>query len=326
MKKPEIIYNGCYDNQTDEQKSKNYKQSDVVTAVAPPVFPTKEPKNFLRYPIRSQGVSGRCVVFTYAKELSIWFYQKYGVWVDFSTCFPYQLRSNPDIPGCNSVDIYQVFPKIGNIFEQFMPGDGLNNQDAMAVPMPPYAKDLAKMIEIKRISVPLDFDTVASTLQNTGKGVMLWFHYNQYEWKDIPIISEQPMTSGHSIIALEPVTYNGQEYLVCDESWGIGHSMNGQRLISREYFNHRCYLASYLMAFRFSVGEQSDKPHFDGSIISAQQCFKWLGYFPTNIAEVENWGPVSRSSCKKFQKAYAIFPQEGNFGDLTKGKLYELFP
>ena len=326
MKKIETKYFGAYDNQSDEQKEKNYKQSDVVTAVTPPIFPVKEPKNFLKYPIRSQGASGRCVTFTYAKELSIWFQQKYGVWMDFSTCFPYQLRSNPDISGCSSVDIFEVFPKIGNIFESFMPGDGLGDMASMAVKMPTYAKDLAKMVEVKRISLPLDFDTVASTLQNTGKGVMLWFHFNSYEWKDIPILSEQPITSGHSITAIEAVTYNGQEYIVCDESWGINYSMNGQRLISREYFNHRCFQASYLMAFKFSVGEPSDKPSFDGSIISFQKCLKWLGYFPTNIAEVENWGPVSRNACIKFQKAYAIFPQLGNFGDLTKGKLYELFP
>ena len=318
-------YIGCVDNQSEEEKAKNYKQEEFVTTVATPIFNVKTPEQFLRYPIRSQDGSGRCVAFTYAKELSIWFQQKYGVWVDFSTCFPYDLRTNPDISGCNSIDIYDVWPRIGNIFESFMPGDDLNDRDAMAVPMPTYAKDLAKMITAKRISLPLDFDTVASTIQHTGKGVMLWFKFNSLEWKDIPIISEQPYTSGHSIVGVDIVNYKGQDYIVCDESWGIGYSMNGQRLISREYFNHRCFLASYLMSFSFSVGEQSDKPVFDGSIISAQKCFKWLGYFPSNVNEVESWGNITRSACIKFQKTYNIYPQLGNFGDLTKAKLYEVF-
>jgi len=319
------IYLGCIDNQTDEEKEKNYQQSDVVASVATPTFPVKDVKDFVKYPIRSQGSSSRCVTFTYAKELSIWFLQKYGVWVDFSTCFPYQLRSDINNGGgCSSVDIYSIFPKIGNIFESFMPGDGLGEKDCMAVPMPTYAKDLAKVLEIKKISLPLDFDTVASTLQQTGKGVMVWFKFNREEWKDIPVYSGKPYTSGHSIIAIEPVTYNGVEYLVCDESWGLGHSMNGQRLISRDYFNKRCFLASYVMAFKFAQ-QGSDKPKFDGTIISAQTCFEWLGLFPTNVSKVENWGPVTRSSCIKFQKQYGIVPAEGNFGPLTKSKLTEIF-
>jgi len=317
-------YLGCFDTQTDEEKEKNYKQSDVVTTFIPPTFPVKEPKDFVKYPIRSQGSSGRCVTFTYAKELSIWFLQKYGVWIDFSTCFPYQQRNNKDLAGCSSVDIYTVFPKIGNVFELFMPADGLGEEESMKVPMPPYAKDLAKVVEIKRISVPIDFDTVAATLQQTGKGVMVWFKFNREEWKDIPEFNGKPPTSGHSITAIEPVTYNGKEYLVCDESWGLGYSLNGQRLISRDYFNKRCFLASYVMGFKFAqVG--GDKPKFDGTIISAQTCFEWLGYFPTNVPKVENWGPVTRAACKKFQTAYGILPAEGNFGPLTKAKLVELF-
>jgi hypothetical protein len=317
-------YLGCFDNQTEEEKSKNYKQEEVVASFAAPTFPVKEPKDFVKYPIRSQGSSSRCVTFTLAKELSIWFLQRYRVWIDFSTCFPYQLRNNKDLLGCSSVDVYSVFPKLGNIFELFMPGDNLGEQECINVPMPPYARDLAKVVEFKKISVPLDFDTVASTLQQTGKGVMLWFKYNKDEWKDIPVYSGKPHTSGHSILAIEPVTYNGVEYLVCDESWGIGHSINGQRLISRDYFNNRCFLASYIIGFKFAQ-PTGDKPKFDGTIISAQTCLEWLGYFPTNVPKIENWGPITRTACKKFQIAYGILPAEGNFGPLTKAKLTELF-
>ena len=324
MNNEEEIYLGCLDDQTEEEKSKNYTQNEVVAAYAPPTFPVKEPKDFVKYPIRSQGSSSRCVTFTYAKELSIWFMKKYGVWMDFSTCFTYQQRGNPNEGGCTSTDVYTIFPKIGNIFESFMPGDGLGERDCMAVPMPPYAKDLAKIVEVKKISIPLDFDAVASTLQQTGKGVMLWFKFNNEEWKDIPVYSGKPFTSGHSITAIEPVTYNGVEYIVCDESWGLGYSLNGQRLISRDYFNKRCFFASYIMSFKF-VQDGVTKPKFDGTIIGAQTCFEWLGYFPTNVPKIENWGPITRDACIKFQKAYGITPTEGNFGPLTKAKLTELF-
>jgi len=318
-------YLGCYDNQTDEEKSKNYKQSDIVASVAPAVFPVKELKDLVNYPIRSQGSSSRCVTFTYAKELSIWFLIKYGVWIDFSTCFLYQQRNNKELLGCSSVDIYTNFPKLGDIFEMFMPGDGLGEKDALAIPMPPYAKDLAKVVEVKRISLPIDFDTVASTLSTTGKGAMLWFHFNRDEWKEIPVVSDKPWTSGHSITAIEPITYKGEQYISCEESWGINSTFNGKRLISREYFNARCYQASYVVGFKFAQGDVLNKPRFDGTIISAQECFQWLGYFPTNVQKVENWGPITRSACKKFQLAYGITPPEGNFGPLTKAKLIDIF-
>lgn len=325
IKEEDKIYLGTIDNQSPEEKEKNYKQSEVVASVALPTFPAKERENFLRYPIRSQGKSSRCVTFTLAKELSIWFYQKYGVWVDFSTCFNYQLRSNPEVEGCSSYDVFTLFPKLGNIFEQFMLGDGLGEKECMAVKMPSYAKDMAKFIEFKKIALPIDFDTVASTLQKTGKGVMLWFKFNKYEWKDIPITSQQASTSGHSITAIEPITYKGVEYILCDESWGLGYSMDGQRLISRDYFNARCYQASYIMSFDMTPRKAIERPKFDGSIMSAQRCFKWEGLFANNIDEIESWGNITRKACKEFQKRYNIAPAEGNFGPITHAKLVELY-
>lgn len=324
MKKVKI-YLGAIDNQTPEQKELNYKQSEVVASVAPVNWPVKTPDQFIKYPIRSQDGSSRCVVFTYAKELSIWFQQKYSVWIDFSTCFPYQQRTDTSIGGCTSVDIFTVFPKIGNIFEEYMPGDGLGEQKCMEVKMPSYAKDLAKIINTKRISIPLDFDTVASTIQQTGKGVMLWFKFNDNEWKDIPIVSTQPTTSGHSITGIDIAVYNGQQVIVCDESWGLQYSMNGQRLITREYFNARCYQASYLLNFDMTAQKSLERPHFTGTIISAQECFKWEGLFPNNVATVENWGNITRTACISFQKRYNIIPTSGYFGELTKSKLKELY-
>lgn len=320
----EIPYIGAFLDQTSEQLSKNYKHEEVVATVAPVSWVEKTPDQFLRYKTRDQDGSGTCVVQTYAKELSIIFKQKYGVWIDFSASFPYQHRNNKAIPGCSSTDIYDIFPKIGNVFESFMPSQLMNDEQVMAVKNEPFFEDLAKVWCVKRIELPLDFDTVASTIQQTGKGVMVWFKFNNEEWKDKPVVSDKPTTSGHSITAIDVALYNGEQVIICDESWGLGHSMNGQRLITREYFNARCYQASYLLTFKFETS--TEIPSFDGSIESAQRCFKHLGLFPSNIPETGVYGNVTRSACIKFQKLFNIQPQLGNLGPITQKKLIELFP
>ena len=68
-----------------------------------------------------------------------------------------------------------------------------------------------------------------------------------------------------------------------------------------------------------------ERPKFDGSVVSAQKCFKWEGLFPANVPEIENWGPITRTACIAFQKRYGIEPDLGNFGPITQAKLKELY-
>ena len=316
-------YIGCIDNQTEEEKALNYKQFEVVASVAPVVWTEKS--SYRSFPIRNQDGSGTCVEQTEAKEQSIWLLNKYGVWVDMSASFRYQQRGNTNSQGCTSTDIYSVFPKLGNVYESLMPSQNMSESQIMAVPRPEYLKDIAKVYNFKRISLPLDFETIASTIQETGKGVMVWFKFSMPEWTTIPQVLPQPTTSEHSVIAVDWTLKDGKKYLVIDDSWGLQAAMNGQRLISEEYFNARCFLSSYIISFQIQNNAEVVKPIFDGTIVSAQKCFKWLGYFPSNISEVESWGNITRSACIKFQIANNIQPALGNFGPLTQEKLKELF-
>ena len=319
-------YNGAIDTQTEEQKAKNYQFSEVVTAPAPVVWTEKPQDSWRKFTIRDQDGSGQCVVMTYATELGIVARQKYHVWLDFSSSFPYQQRKYPTISGCTSEDIYSIFPKIGNVFEKDMPSQFMSDAQAMAVEKAPYFADMAKVFPAKRIQLPIDFETVASTIQETGKGVMVWFHFSREEWTDIPQVLPQPTTSGHSVTAVDFTLKDGKKYLVIQDSWGLAYAMNGLRLISEEYFYKRCFLASYLLNFQMAENTLPTKPIFDGSIMSAQRCFKWEGLFPLNVSEVENWGNVTRTACIAFQKRYNITPTFGNFGNITKAKLSELYP
>jgi hypothetical protein len=320
----EEIYNGAIDTQTQEQKDKNYTHKEVCLGVAPVVWeerPYNDP-----FTSRDQDGSGSCVTQTYASELEQYFYLKYGIIMDFSASLPYQFRTNKESSGCSSVDIYDVFPKLGNVFEHFMQSQKMSDEQIMAVSRPSYITELAQIYKIGRVSLPIDFDTVASTIQVTGKGVMLWFKFSVDEWcRDIPVVSDKPITSGHSVKAFDPILKNGIQYIPIKESWAKTSSYNGVRLITREYFNARCFLASYLMNFKFEVGS-SERPHFDGSIISVQKCLQYEGLFALNVPFAENWGPITRSACAKFQKRYNISPALGNLGSITISKFAEVYP
>lgn len=319
-------YIGCRDTQTPEQKGQNYSFAEVCKAEAPVIWTEKPRENWRSFPIRDQDGSGQCVCMTYATELGIIFQEKYGKWMDFSSSFPYQQRKYPEQSGCTSEDIYSIFPKIGNLFEKEMPSQEMNDSQAMLVPKEKYQDDIAKTWRVKRIALPINFETIAGTIQATGKGVMVWFKFHPIEWTDIPFVSDKEPTSGHSVTAVDYILKGGKKYLVIQDSWGLKYADKGLRLISEEYFYERCYQAAYLLSFQTQNNDTVfERPHFDGSIVSAQKCFKWEGLFPGNVPEIENWGNITRNACIAFQKRYNIQPTLGNFGPLTQAKLKELY-
>ena len=321
------LYLGARDTQTLEQKALNYSFSEVCTAPTPVIWLEKPRENWRSFPIRDQDGSGQCVAMTLATEMGIIFQEKYGEWIDFSSSFPYQQRKYPEISGCTSEDIYEIFPKIGNVFEVDMPSQNMNDRQAMEVKKKSYYTDLAKTWNIKRIALPIDFEVVASTIQATGKGVMVWFKFHPSEWTNIPFVSDKAPTSGHSVTVVDFVLKNGKKYLVIQDSWGLKYADQGLRLISEEYFYERCYQCAYLVSFKTQNNEivPLGKPKYDGSIISAQKCFKWLGLFPANVPEIENYGPITLQACIKFQKLFNIEPSVGILGPKTSKKLSELF-
>lgn len=316
-------YNGAIDNQTSEEKAENYKLAEIVASISPVEWVEKN--DWTQYPIRNQDGSLTCVCQTLATEMGIIFKQKYGKFIDFSSSFPYQQRGG-NYGGCTSSDVYSVFPKIGNIFESQMAGQNLREDEVLNIPLENYYKDLALPFTVKRIELPVDFETVASTIQATGKGVMVWFHFSYDEWTDMPVVLPQPTTSGHSVTAVDCLLKNGKKYLVIQDSWGLQYAMGGYRFISEEYFNARCFLASYLKTFqKLVITEDSVKPIYNGSIISLQKCLKWEGLFPANVAEVENYGNITKGAVIAFQKKYGITPAVGYFGQKTQAKIISLY-
>jgi len=315
-------YEGCRDTQTEEQKSLNYKLIEVCSAPQPVSWIEKT--NYKSYPIRDQDGSCQCVTMTLATEMGIIAEQKYGTFIDFSSCFPYQQRKYTSFKGCTSEDLFEVFPKIGNILEILMPSQKIGENACMAVPKLSYYDDLAKVFKIKRIALPLDFETVASTVQATGKGVSVWFKFDHTEWTNKPQVLVSNPTGGHSVTVVDFALINGKKYLVIQDSWGISFAVRGLRFISEEYFKARCYQASYLLSFSMQT-EQGVRPtYISRSVSSAKDCFKWEGLFPTNIESNNVADNIYKTAVKSFQKRFGL-TSDGIVGPITRQKLLELY-
>lgn len=308
-------YIGCIDNQTEEQKQVNFKLDEVCLAPEPVVW--EEKAYFKSYPIRNQDGSYQCVCMTLATEMGILFSQKYEHWIDFSSSFPYLQRTNTSEGGCTSADIYSVFPKIGNVFESIMPSQNMSESDVEKVELKNYYKDLALPFTVKRVELPLDFETVCSTIQATKKGVMLWFRFNSQEWTNKPTVSINPLTSGHSVTAVDFGLIGGKKYIVIQDSWGLDQADKGLRYISEGYFNARCFLASYLKTFQTLKVIDTERPIFDGSVKSLQDILKFEGFMASNIDSTGFFGTITKNALIKFQLKHNISPALGVFGPIT---------
>jgi hypothetical protein len=314
------------DTRSQEKKDCDYVQSELVASIAPVVWVKKD--KYENYPVRKQGQSGSCVMASLEKERGIIAKQKYGEFMVFSANPGYQLRANPNISGSTVEDLIKA-TNYGSIPEELSPSQSMNDLKMMQIKLPSYTEDMSKIFGAKRIFMDLDIDTVASTIENTGKGVGLTVMFGKGEWFGRRVVKEiQPpnlWTMGHRVTAVDyTLDDEGRKCLVIEDSaCEDGYPV---RLVPESFFLKRTYWKpNYILNFK-KYEEAPDKPKYDGTIISAQNCLKYLGYFPSNVESTGKWLSVSRKACIAFQIANNITPALGNLGPITKAKLYELFP
>jgi len=317
------------DDVSEEEKAKRYDQKEVVATVGPISWIKKN--NYRSFPVRKQNGSGSCVMQSLEKERGIIAQSKYDEFVCFSANPGYQLRTNPGISGSTFDDLVKA-TNYGGILESLSPSQSLTDVQMMSVPTKKYFNDMAKVFGAKRITMDNDIDVIASTIENTGKGVGITIRFGKGEWfynqKVKELLPPDQWIWGHRVCAVDyTLDEEGNKCLVIEDS--ACEDGFPQRLVSESFLLNRSnWKPNYIMNFKSYVELDvvPEKPHFDGSIISAQKCFKYENFFPVNVPEIENWGPITRKACVEFQKKYGITPTLGNFGSITKAKLLELYP
>ncbi len=309
-----------------EQNSQNvFDFDEAVASAAKPIWIEKGISQWRTFSSQYQYTSSACVAFTVAKIAQILYFLKTNRKIKFSPGWIYKQRT-PKVEGMwvdNAINIAGS----GLPTEELYPSEGLTESQINNLPNLPFAGGVAKefALSVNWIRLPLDFDTVASTIQTTQKGIMMWFDFGPGEWFDqpIPLIKGSKLPYRHSVCAVDAIRFNGRDYIVIEDSAELIPTYGHRKLISRSFFK-RCILARYSLNFKYETTEVI-RPKYDKTVISLQDCLRFGGYFPSNIPSTGYMGDITIQAIKDFQRANNI-QQTGKVGPITTQKLVELFP
>lgn len=298
--------------------------NEVVARASFPALIEKDPSKWRTFLAQYQSSSSSCVAFTLAKLAQIFFYLRSNRKIKFSPGWIYRQRT-PKGEGMNIGNATKLASQ-GMIPEELYPSENLTDEQIDALKDEPFAPEVAKEFSIPQnwVELHIDFDTIASTIQKTGKGIMLWFRFGKDEWfrKQIPEILTASVPYVHSVTAVDAFLYRGVPYILVEDSADL--TFNQRKLISGTFLERRCLLARYPLRFKFDP-ETSVKPSYDGSVGSLQDCLTYEGLFPSNVTARGYYGTITRNAVTEFQKKYDIDPI-GTVGPKTTTKLKELYP
>ena len=322
------------DPRSPEEQERDFKAEEAIATFNPVNWEEKRPEDWRKFPIFNQNGSGSCVAQTEAKELGIMRWLGDGSYVHFSATDIYQQRKNKPQSGMWATDARDIVRKGGATLEILAPSQAMTDRDMDSAGIEPYKKEVGAVFAVPNyLALPIrDIDAVASVIQTTGKGVMVWFYFARDEWTAEPTLKHEnlPVAGGitvrHSITAVDYTLKNGVKHLVIEDSWGPGAGMGGQRLISEDFYKARNIYAGYLLNFRFEdetqPGPQKPVHTFNETlrytptfttnddVVALQNILKYEGIFPKNISSSGYYGSITARAVLKWQKKYKIASDE----------------
>lgn len=337
------------DTRTENEKLKDFQFDEIVSSADPVKWVEKSPTDWRKFHIRNQDGSSSCVAQSMSKILGVLQYLRDGVFIDFSAAFIYQRRSNKTIgdgEGMIAVNAFEIVRKNGTTLDALMPSQGISEKEINSVREEDYDRVVASAFAVGnyvQFKPKLSFDEVASTIQKTSKAVMTNFTFDRAEWTDIPTVKVDSPRLRHSVACVDFTLYKGKEYLVIEDSWGKFGKFDGQRLISREFYEKRNTFAGYPINFKLGEAPTSNKPMFatsqqmklgdkNDSVRQLQDVLKYEGLFPTNVESTGLYGAITARAVLQFQIKYSVAPlseleslQGREVGAKTLAKLRELY-
>ena len=247
------------DVRPEAEKAKDFTQKEVVAAAALVNWIEKPQDQWRKFPIFNQNGSGSCVAQTEAKELGIMRWLKDNIYVHFSATHIYQRRENRPGFGMNAVDARSIAAK-GVTLEVLAPSQNMSDSQMDTDIVEPYKAQVGEVFKVPNFVsiVPTgSIEAIASTIQATGKGVMVWFYFLADEWTAHPVVLHSGLQLGaadtlrHSVTAVDFTLVNGKKCLIIEDSWGTSFGLAGQRVIDEDFFIKRNWYSGYLINFKF---------------------------------------------------------------------------
>jgi len=265
-----------------------------------------------------------CVSFTTAKLALISLWLKTKETLRFSPNSIYKYRSNSPSGGMIGDDAFGIWKDKGISLDIVCKSNQVQEGDPYEISN--FAKAVAQGFKLGGyITITeKDFDRVASTIQTTGKGIMVWFYFTSREWSlEIPRVIDNltnpylSQASRHSVTAVDYGLKDGVEVLkIEDSAWFGGRNV---RYITREFFKSRNFLIKYPMNFEYEdpqatpvtppvtppanfIFTETMKFGSRGEQVRQLQIrLKALGFFPSNINTTGYFGNITKASVIKFQ-------------------------
>ena len=315
------------DIRPEEEKKDDVHFTDIVATAN--AVDWKEKTNWRSFPVLNQYNSMMCGANALAKALGIAYSITYGVYIAFSRADIYQRRINRPSAGMIMNDMFRIASE-GVTLEQLTPKEIRTDYDAETLIIENFKHKVGEVFAINGgVYVDShDMEAVASIIQTTGKGIIFFMFFNSGEWsRRFPVIIDKylnvsaPDTLRHFIVGVDYGLIQGKKYLrIEDSAWFGGLS---ERFVDEAWLKARGYQAGYPMRFKFQIGD-GDKPSYDNvTIISAQKCLRYEGFFPINVDYFENLGPTTRKGLAAFQTKLPVTSQ---LDEATKNKLRQLYP
>lgn len=322
-------YQGAEDTRSEEEKADDIHQEEFVAEANPISWVEKKPQDWRVFPILNQFYTSKCVAFTTAKLALINFWLKTKEFLLFSPNSIYDYRVNKPSGGMVGNNAFEIWEEHGISLESVCKSNQI--QETEQIEITNFAKEVAKGFKLGD-SVTIangDFDRVISTIQTTGKGVMVWFWFTSAEWSpEIPVLNPNTSPSNasrHSVTAVDGGLINGIQYMRIEDSAHFGG--RNIRYITREFFNARNFFIKYPMNFNYEEGQLPEEtPKLtktlkfgmtDTEVKLLQEILKAKGFFPSNINTTEYFGNVTKKSTISFQKANNLVG-DGIVGPITR--------
>ena len=335
-------YKGAFDLRTDEEKAKDFNQEEFVAGISPIDWIEKSPEKWRSFPVLNQFYTLKCVSFTIAKLALISLWLKTKEMLKFSPNSIYKYRSNSPGGGMMGNDAFAIWKDKGISLDIVCKSNQVQEGDPYEIS--DFAKAVAQGFKLgSYITITeKDFDRVASTIQTTGKGIMVWFYFTTREWSgEIPVVMDNLNNAymvravRHSVTAVDYGLKDGVEVLkIEDSAWFGGRNV---RYITRDFFTKRNMLIKYPMNFIYEDQQEapvkipprfvsSQKMVFGSSSEHVKQLqlrLKELGFFPFNIDATGYFGNITKASVIKFQLSRNLVGS-GYVGDQTLGELNKI--